>query len=195
MKYVIFGLLIFSLLLAGCIGETTIEPVNEDKNDVIEEVETIEETKLIECEDDDMVCFIEQMVLGNPARINFEKEETVLLLKQKSEGYYITEGCVNDVCIFEMHYTYLDVYMHELTKEYMINEQGADESEIDESTEEWRTSILNTWEGKKMYCEMTPEEAEIYLEEHLQSIKDAEEGIFRGSTDMISAKRCRIIDN
>ncbi|MDD4353414.1 MAG: hypothetical protein PHN56_03070 [Candidatus Nanoarchaeia archaeon] len=193
MKYIIFGLFLFSLLLAGCTGEITI---NQDSNEKIEvdEAEKVEEIKLIECKNEDMVCFIEQMKLGNSIEMNFDVEVPVFFVMQKSKGYYTTEGCVDDVCVFEMHYTYLDVYMSGPTKDSLMNNQNMSESEIEATTNQWKTSILNTWEGKKMLCEMTSEEADIYLQEYLQSIENAKEGIYQGSTDMIGSKRCRIVE-
>lgn len=164
-----YFLLLF-LFLFGCVNETQEEIVNE----------------IPQCELNDLTCFFNNIMNGNPSTVHFSSETPIYNLYQRSKGYYKSDGCVNEICTFEVYYYESDIYFSNETMDALIK-QNVSIDEINSEIQIIKDSLKETWENNKVYCEMSKEEAQIYLQEYLDSIEK------KTSTETIGSKRCNLI--
>jgi hypothetical protein len=164
-----YFLLLF-LFLFGCVNEQSV---------VIDEVP--------ECELNDLECFFTNIMKGNPSTVEFKSETPVLNFVQLSHGYYNSMGCEENVCVFEVYYYESDIYLSNETMNILFK-QNISEDEINSEIQIIKDSLKETWENNKVYCEMSKEEAQIYLQEYLDSINNTQI-----SNNGIGSKRCNLI--
>lgn len=166
-----YFLILFSLFLFGCITE---EP------SITEEVP--------ECELNDLECFFNNIMNNHSSIVHFSSQAPIYDFFQYSRGYYKSNGCVNETCVFEIYYYEFEVYLSDEMNQELL-ELNYTQEEINKEIEEIQKTINENWEQNKVRCEMAREETEIYLEEYLLSKEDNME--FNDET--MGSKKCKIV--
>lgn len=165
-------ILLFSLFLLGCIGET--EPT------IAEEVP--------ECELNDLECFFNNIMNNHSSIVHFSSQAPIYDFYQYSKGYYRSNGCEEEICVFEVYYYENEIYLsNELNEELLY--MGYTQEEINKEIEEIQKTINENWEQNKIRCEMARGETKIYLEEYLLS----KEGNIEFNDENIGSKKCKIV--
>ena len=167
-----YFLLLF-LFLFGCINE---QPLIMDDNEVQE------------CEVNDLECFFDNIMNNHSSIVHFSSLTPIYDFNQYSKGYYRSNGCEENKCIFEVYYYEFEVFLSEEFNDELI-ELGYTQEEIDEEIQDIQNVLSENWKKNKVKCEMTRDEAQLYLKEFLFS----KEGSIGFDDELVGSKRCEIV--
>jgi hypothetical protein len=167
-----YFLILFSLFLFGCISET--QP-------------TIVE-KIPECELNDLECFFNNIMNNHSSIVHFSSQTPIYDFHQFSKGYYRSNGCGEEICVFEVYYYENEIYLsHEMNQNLI--DSGYTQEEINDEMMLIQNTLNENWEQNKVRCEMTRGETKIYLNEYLES----KEGDMEFNEGNIGSKKCEIV--
>lgn len=163
-----YFLLLF-LFLFGCVNEQSV---------VIDEVP--------ECELNNLTCFFNNIMNNHSSIVHFSSQTPIYDFYQYSKGYYKSNGCEEEKCVFEIYYYENEIYLSEEMNQELL-ELNYTQEEINNEIQIIQDTLNDNWEKNKIKCEMTREEVQIYLQEYLDSIEK------KTSMGTIGSKRCNLV--
>jgi hypothetical protein len=164
-----YFLLLF-LFLFGCVNEQSV---------VIDDVP--------ECELNNLTCFFNNIMNNHSSIVHFSSQTPIYDFYQYSKGYYKSNGCEEEKCVFEIYYYENEIYLSEEMNQELL-ELNYTQEEINNEIQIIQDTLNDNWEKNKIKCEMTREEVIIYLNEYLDSLEKE-----KNSTGTIGSKRCNLI--
>lgn len=174
--------LVFALMLGCSMNISSDNKKTEEKKD----------DGVPRCASNDIECFFNNIMNGHDSYVEFATDAPVFGFIQRSKGYYTSDGCEGNKCTFEIHYNENKIIISDEAQEELLKE-GYTEEDIKAQVKIMENSINEAVEGKKMYCSMSKDEAQTYLDEYLKSIKEMEEGHTHITTESIGAKKCSLV--
>jgi hypothetical protein len=122
-----YFLLLF-LFLFGCVNEQSV---------VIDEVP--------ECELNNLTCFFNNIMNNHSSIVHFSSQTPIYDFYQYSKGYYKSNGCEEEKCVFEIYYYENEIYLSEEMNQELL-ELNYTQEEINNEIQIIQDTLNDNWE-------------------------------------------------